>query len=170
MLRMEYEKEVVLSIRHRIEMHEQQQSFDDNTVNDSGYTPDLDAVFKNSHIHLGSRQRSLMLLSYEQVLEESQGFDGFGDSLARFLRDYTLSRVEVYGSDFVGDGFEGHQYCIYWCKVVLAQFLTSSSSNPSIIGVPTPLVQSLIRLPRNSSSEDRDLSRFTNLAWIRAAI
>jgi len=167
MLRMEYEKEVVLSIRHRIETYEQQRLFDDNII-DEDYTPGLDAMFENSHVHLGSRQRSLKLLSYEKVLEESQGFDGLSDSLAKFLRDY--ARVEVYGSDFVGDGFEGHPNCIYWCKVILTRFSTSSSSNPLVIGVPTPLMQSLIRLPRNSCSEDRDLSRFVKLAWIRAAI
>ena len=70
MLRMEYEKEVILSIRHCIETYEQQQLFDDNII-DEDYTPGLDAMFENSHIHLGSRQRSLKLLSYEKVLEES---------------------------------------------------------------------------------------------------
>ena len=167
MLRMEYEKEVILSIRHRIETYEQQQLFDDNII-DEDYTPGLDAMFENSHIHLGSRQRSLKLLSYEKVLEESQGFDGFSDSLAEFLRDY--AHAEVYGSDFVGDGFEGHPNCIYWCKVIHVRLLTSSSSNPLVIGVPTPLMQSLVRLPRNSCSENRDLPRFIKLAWIRAAI
>lgn len=115
MLRMVYEKEVVLNIRHRLEMREQQQLFDDNAV-DRDYAP-LEAAFEYSHVNLGSRQRGLKLLSYEEVLEETLGFHDFGDSLAGFLRDH--AHVEVYGSDFDGDGFEGHQGCIYWCKVVV---------------------------------------------------
>ncbi|KAF9642489.1 hypothetical protein BDM02DRAFT_3193135 [Thelephora ganbajun] len=114
MLRMEYEKEVILNIRHCIEMYNQQQLFDDN-ITDKDCTP-LETAFKHSHVHLGSCQHGLKLLSYEKVLEETIGFHGFSDSLARFLCDYAL--VEVYGSDFVGDRFEGHQYCIYWLKVI----------------------------------------------------
>ena len=30
------------------------------------------------------------------------------------LRDY--ARVDACGSDFEGDGFEGGQHSIYWCK------------------------------------------------------
>ena len=114
MLRMEYEKEVVLSIRHRIEMHEQEQQFNSNAP-DEDYT---EVVFEGSHVRLGSRQRGLKFLSYEQDLEEMIGFHGLGDNLARFLRDHT--QVQVYGSDFSGDGFEGHQFYIYWCKVMFS--------------------------------------------------
>jgi len=116
MLQMEYEKEVVLNICHRVEMHEQQQQFDDNVV-DKGYDL-LEGMFDHSHIHLGSRQRGLKVPSYETDLEETLGFYGFSDSLAAFLRDY--ARVEVYGSDFYGDGFEGHQHCIRWWMVGFA--------------------------------------------------
>ena len=114
MLRMEYEKEVVLNIRHRVEMHEQQQEFDDNVTDKEYNIPE--EIFNYSHVHLSSRQRGLKLLSYEISLEETLGFRKFGDSLAEFLRDYAL--VDVYGSDFDGDGFEGHQHYIYWCKVI----------------------------------------------------
>lgn len=116
MLRMEYEKEVILSIRHRIETYEQQRLFDDNAI-DKDYTP-LEVTLETSHIHLGSRQRGLMLLSYEKDLEGTLGFHGFGVALARFLHDYAL--VEVYSKDFVGDGFTGHQHYIYWYKVMFA--------------------------------------------------
>ena len=111
---MKYEKEVVLNIRHRIEMSEQQQQFDDNVADNEYDVPE--AIFNYSHIHLGSRQRGLKLSSYETLLEETLGFRHSGDSLAEFLRNYAL--VDVHGSDFVGDGFEGHQHYIYWCKVV----------------------------------------------------
>src|SRR5882757_827023 len=105
MLRMEYEKEVVLNIRHRIEIYEQEQQFNNNATD----VPDpMDITLEHSHIHLGSRQRSLKLRSYEIDLEEMIGFCGFGDSLAGFLRDYTT--VEVYGSDFDGDRFRGQQH------------------------------------------------------------
>ena len=100
MLRMAYEKEVILSIRHRIEMYEQEQIFCDNITDGSDNTA---ATFEDSHIHLGSCQRSLNVLTYERVLERELQFHGFGDSLAGFLRDYTC--VEVYGSNFEGDGF-----------------------------------------------------------------
>jgi hypothetical protein len=111
---MAYEREVVLNIRHRLEMHEQEQLFNNNVPDNSN---DTVATFKESHIHLGSRQRGLRIPTYERVLEVELGMYGFGDSLARFLRDYT--RLEVYGSEFEGDGFEGHQLCIYWFKVLL---------------------------------------------------
>ena len=111
---MAFEKEIVLNVRHRIQMHEQEQIFNENVP---GEPDDAAARFNNPHIHLGSRQRSLKVPSYEQVLEAELGFLGFGDSLARFFRDQV--RIEVYGSDFEGDGFEGHQLCINWCKVSL---------------------------------------------------
>ena len=111
---MEYEKEVVLSIRHCVEMYEQQRLFDDN-IADEDYIP-LEATLANSHVCLGSRQRGVKLLSYEQILRETLEFPDFGDSLARFLRDYAL--MEIYGLEFLGDGFEGHQNCIYWHKVI----------------------------------------------------
>jgi len=76
----------------------------------------LEAEFGCSHIHLGSHQRSLKAPTYKQVLHEELGFSNFGDSLATFLREYAL--VEVYGLDFDGDGFEGHQHNIWWCKVI----------------------------------------------------
>jgi len=113
MLRMAFEREIVLNIRHRIEMHEQQRLFDENAEEDD--IPS-ETEFGTSHIHLGSRQRSVKIPTYEKVLEEELGFSNLGDSLARFLRDYT--HVDVRGSDFEGDGFEGDQYNIYWCKVV----------------------------------------------------
>ena len=118
---MQYEKEVVLSIRHRIEIRKQERFFQLDVAEAEGHT---DAAFKNSHIHLGSRQRAIQLTSYEQDLEEQIGFHGFGDCLARFVRDHTP--VEVYGSDFEGDGFEGHQLCIYWCKVFFLAFIFDS--------------------------------------------
>jgi hypothetical protein len=111
---MEYEKEVILSIRHRIEVCEQWWLFDNNTSNQD-YPLSEEKMFEDSHVHLGSRQRGLKLLSYEKVLEEMLGFQQFGDSLAEFLRDYAC--VDMYGSDFEGDGFGGHQHYIYWCKV-----------------------------------------------------
>ena len=113
MLRMAFEREVVLNIRHRLEMQEQQQLFDENT--DEADVP-LEAEFNYSHVHLGSRQHSIRLRTYEKSLEETLGFSGFGDSLAKFLREY--AGVDVYGSDFKGDGFEGHQHCIFHCKVI----------------------------------------------------
>jgi hypothetical protein len=117
MLRMEYEKEVVLSIRHRIEMYEQERDFNSNAP-DEDYK---EVTFEDSHARLGSRQRGLKLPSYEQELKEVIGLQGFSDGLARFLRDHT--QVDVYGSDFDGDGFEGHQLCIYWCKVIFVLHL-----------------------------------------------
>ena len=113
---MVYEKEVILNIRHRIEVDEQEQLFNDNIPKDSDDTAEM---FKNSHIHFGSCQRCLRVPSYEQVLERELEFYGFGDSLAEFFRDYT--RTEVYGTDFKGDGFEGHQLCINWCKVGVSE-------------------------------------------------
>jgi hypothetical protein len=89
---MVYEKEVVLDVRHRIEIYKQRQIFDDNVPDDS---IDTRANFEGSHIHLGSRQRGLKIPSYEQVLEGELGFHEFGDSLAQFLRDYTC--IKVYG-------------------------------------------------------------------------
>jgi len=120
MLRMAFEREVVLNIRHWLEMHEQQQLFDENT--DEANAPSM-AQFSFSHIHLGSRQRSLKLPTYEKVVEEALGFSNFGDSLAKFLREY--AGVDVYGSDFEGDGFEGHQHCIFHYKVafILSDFI-----------------------------------------------
>ena len=112
MLRMTYERDVVLNIRHRIEMYEQEQLFKNSVPDDS--SPAVTGL-QDSHVHLGSRQRGLGVATYAQVLEEELGIHDFGDSLAKFFRDYT--RIEVYGSDFEGDGFEGHQYCINWCKV-----------------------------------------------------
>lgn len=122
MLRMAYEKEVVLSIRHRIEMYEQERDFNNNA-------PDKDykeVAFEVSRVRLGSRQRGLKLSSYEQDLKELIGFDGFGDSLAGFLRDY--AQVDVHGSDFDGDGFEGHQFYVYWYKVILIPYRSSNYS------------------------------------------
>lgn len=113
---MEYEKEVVLNIRHRVEMREQRQLFDENVADEANIP--LEGALAHSHIHLGSCQRGLKLLSYEKILEETLGFHRFGDSLAEFLRDY--ARVDVHGSDFEGDGFSGHQQYIYWCKVGFA--------------------------------------------------
>ena len=52
MLQMVYEKEVVLNIRHRIEMCEQQEMFDDN-VADKEFTP-LEATFEYSLLNGGS--------------------------------------------------------------------------------------------------------------------
>ena len=113
MLRMAFEREVVFDIRHRLEMCNQQRLFDENADEDD--IPS-EAEFGYSHVHLGSRRRSLKLPTYEKVLKEEPGLSDFGDVLSRFLRDYAL--IEVFGSDFEGDGFEGHQHCIYWCKVV----------------------------------------------------
>lgn len=109
---MTFEREVVLNIRHRLEMYEQQRSFDENANED-----DIPSVteFKYSHVHLGSRQCGLKLRMYEEDLEEALHFSGFGDSLAKFFREY--AGVDVYGSDFNGDGFEGHQHCVFHCKV-----------------------------------------------------
>ena len=141
MLWMEYEKEVVLNIRHCIKMHEQQKIFDSNNTDEDQTPLDL-TTFKNSHVHLGSRQRSLRLLSYEKSLEETIGFYGLGDSLAEFLRNYAC--VEVYGSDFIGDGFEGHQLCIYWCKVDFALLDRSSDTDPMATGLPSQFMSGLI--------------------------
>ena len=113
MLRMAFEREIVLNIRHRIEMHEQQRLFEENAEED-GIPSETE--FGTSRVHLGSRQRSLKTPTYEKVLGEELGFSNLGDSLARFFRDY--ARVDVRGSDFEGDGFEGDQRNIYWCKVV----------------------------------------------------
>ena len=113
MLRMAFEREIVLNIRHRLEMREQQQLFNEDAEE---VDVPLEAEFDYSHIHLGSRQRSLRVPTYEKVLEEALGLSDFGDSLAKFLCDH--AGVEVYGSDFEGDGFEGNQHCISWCKVV----------------------------------------------------
>ena len=113
MLRMAFKREVVLNIRHRLEMQEQQQLFDEN-VNEVNVPSE--AEFSYSHVHLGSRQRSVGLWTYEKILEETLGFSDFGDTLAKFLREY--ASVDVYGSDFQGDGFEGHQHCIFHHKVV----------------------------------------------------
>ena len=163
MLRMEYEKEVVLSIRHRIEMYEEERHFNSNTP-DEDYK---EAALEDPHVRLGSRQRGLRLSSYEQDLKETIGFRGFGDSLARFLRDHT--RVDVYGSDFDGDGFIGHQHYIYWCKVIL---FTSHlpNCNSSITGIPSPFLQNRISLPGNSCPQDGNHSRFTDMARIGATI
>ena len=121
---MTYEREVVLDLRHRIDMYEQEQLFKNSVPDDSDNTA---TTFEGSHVHLGSRQRGLRVPAYEQVLEAELGFHEFGNSLARFLRDYT--RTEVYGSDFEGDGFEGHQLCINWCKVTFILLgLTVTSS------------------------------------------
>jgi hypothetical protein len=136
---MVYEKEVVLNIRHCFEVYEQEQMFDDNVPDDS---MDTGARFEDSHIHLGSRQRGLKILSYERVLEVELGFKEFGDSLAQFLRDYT--RIEVYGSDFEGDGFDGHQLCINWCKVSFFLPGVIVSIFDSIAGLPSLFVQSFI--------------------------
>ena len=127
MLRMAYEKEVILNIRHRIETYEQEKLFNSNIIDDPDGTM---VTFKDSHIHLGSRQRSLKVPSYEQVLAGELGFHGFSDSLARFLRDYT--RIEVYSSDFQGDGFEGHQLCINWCKVSIFILLGLITLDPNL--------------------------------------
>ena len=115
MLRMQYEKEVVLNIRHRIEMYEQEQLFNNNATDE-----DYVETFEHSNIQFGSRQRGLKLKSYEEDMEEELGFHEFGDSLARFFRDRNI--VEVYGSDFEGDGFIGHQRYIYWYKVGFVPF------------------------------------------------
>jgi len=98
MLRMEYGKEVVLSIHHCIEIHEQRQLPTENDADEDC----TEETSEHSHVHLGSRRRGLKVPSYEKVLEETVGLHGFSDALARFLRDY--ARVEVYGSDFEGDG------------------------------------------------------------------
>ena len=82
MLWMAYEKEVVLNIRLRIKMCEQEQIFNDNVSN---HWDDTAATFRGSHVHLGSRQRGIKVSSYEQALEEELGFHEFGDSLARFI-------------------------------------------------------------------------------------
>ena len=113
MLQMAFEREVVFNIRHRLEMYDQQQLFNENADEDD--IP-LEAEFEYSHVHLGSRRRSLKIPTYEKVLKEELGLSDFGDILAKFLRDY--AQIEVFGLDFEGDGFEGHQHCIYWCKVV----------------------------------------------------
>jgi hypothetical protein len=95
------------------------------------------------------------------------GFKEFGDSLAQFLRDYT--RIEVYGSDFEGDGFEGHQLCIDWCKV--SSFLPSliALSFDLIAGLPSLFVQGFISLSRNRCPEDRNLPCVTEVARLRIA-
>ena len=82
MLRMVYEKEVVLNIHHHIEMCEQEQTFNQGVPADSG---DTAAAFRGSHVHLGSRQRGIKVSSYGQVLEGELGFHEFSDSLARFI-------------------------------------------------------------------------------------
>ena len=157
---MAYEKEVVLSIRHRIEAYEQEQAFNTNIPDNSN---DMVARFDGSHIHLGSRQRGLKVPSYGQVLEAELGLHDFGDSLARFIRDYT--RVQVYGSEFEGDGFIGHQLYINWFKVrsVLFRLITSEGFN-SISGFPSLFMQGFIRLPRNRGPEDRNIPCVTKLA------
>ena len=165
MLQMAYEKEVVLSIRHHIEVYEQEQAFNTNIPDNSN---DMVARFDGSHIHLGSRQRGLRVPSYGQVLEAELGFREFGDSLARFIRDYT--RVQVYGSEFKGDGFIGHQLCINWLKVCsfLSRLITSEDLNLTS-GFPSLFVQGFIRLPRNSGPEDGNIPCFTKLAQLGTA-
>jgi hypothetical protein len=118
MLRMAFEREVVLNIRHRLETQEQRWLFDENA-----HESDVpsEAEFNHSHVHLGSRQRAVELHTYEKFLDKTLGFSDFGDSLAKFLREY--ARVDVHGSDFEGDGFEGHQYCIFNYKVVFVSSL-----------------------------------------------
>ena len=112
MLCMAFEREVILNIRHWLEMYEQQRLFEENA--DEEDIPSV-AEFSHSHVHLGSRQHSLKLPTYEGILKEELGLPDFGDSLTKFLREY--AGVDVYGSDFEGDGFKGHQHCIYYCKV-----------------------------------------------------
>lgn len=120
-------------------MYEQEQLFKNNTPGD---LDDMVATFEGSHVHLGSRQRGFKIPSYRLVLEAELGFHEFSDSLAKFFRDHT--HLEVYGSDFEGDGFEGHQLCINWCKVSFAlSFPAALRFNP-ITGLPSPFVQSLI--------------------------
>ena len=141
MLRMEYEKEVVLNICHCIEMHEQQKIFDSNNADEDQTPLDL-TTFKNSHVHLGSRQRSLRLLLYEKSLEETIEFYGLSDSLTEFLCNYTC--VEVYSSDFIGNGFEGHQLRVYWCKVNFTLLDRSSDTDPTATGLPSQFMLGLI--------------------------
>lgn len=112
MARMVYEKDVVIDIRHRLETYEQQQLFSDNVEEED--VPSTDGL-QYSHAYLGSRQRSLKIRTYEGILKERLGFVEFGDALAKFLRTY--AGVKVYGTDFDGDGFVGHQLCIFFFKV-----------------------------------------------------
>jgi hypothetical protein len=157
---MAYEREVVFNIRHRIEMYEQEQQFNNSVPDDSN---DTTITFEGSHVHLGSCQRGLRVPTYEQVLEAELGFHEFGDSLARFLRDHT--RIEVYGSEFEGDGFEGHQLCINWCKVTFIPLgLNITSSFDSTTDLPSLFVQNIIRLSRNGCPEDRNVPCIADVA------
>jgi hypothetical protein len=98
-------------------MREQQQLFNEDAEE---FNVPLEAEFNYSHVHLGSCQCSLRVLTYKKVLEEALALSDFGDSLTNFLRDH--AGVEVYSSDFEGDGFKGNQHCISWCKVVSTLF------------------------------------------------
>ena len=112
MLWMAFEREVVLNIHHHIEIYEQQQLFDEN-VDEADIPSEVE--FNHSHIRLGLCQWSLKLHTYEKVLEEELKFQNFGDSLTEFLCNY--AGVDVHGSHFKRDGFEGHQHCVFHCKV-----------------------------------------------------
>ena len=75
MLQMVYEKEVVLNIRHRIEIYEQERHFGDNALNDTA--GDTTTAFKDSHIHLGSCQHCenyavipLFFLNFPYLLQD----------------------------------------------------------------------------------------------------
>ena len=109
---MAFEREVILNIHHRLGMYEQQQLFKETT--DEEDIPSV-AEFGHSYVHLGSRQHSLKLPTYEETLKEELGLPDFGDSLMKFLHEY--AGVDIHGSDFEGDRFKGHQHCIYYCKV-----------------------------------------------------
>jgi len=145
MLRMAFEREVIMNIRARVDAYDEQCLFENKR---SGLGADVS--ISHSHVRLGSLDNIVHLGSYAKKLGKDIRLQDLQGLLTTFLR---LNRVFSAGDSMV-PGLE-----------VGLSYIRQQSAHAHI-GGPLSCVTGHIRLPRDSNEEDGPTSCNDFLAWI----
>ena len=90
MLQMAFEREVIMSIRYRVDAYDEQCSFDDDT----NLGLNADAPVTRSHVRLGSLDKTIHLGSYAKKLGIDIHLQGLLALLVAFLRLNHVINIE----------------------------------------------------------------------------
>ena len=94
MLRMAFEREVIMNIRHRVDVYDEQQLFS------TGSSLDANTPVTRSHIRLGSLDGIIHLCSYAKKLCEDLDLQNLQNRLSTFLHINHVFNAEDAMSDF----------------------------------------------------------------------
>lgn len=100
MLRMAFEREVIMNIRYRVNAYDEQSLFNENPG------PDTNTVAHCSHVRLGSLNKIIHLSSFAKKLSKDIELQDLRTLLAKFLRLNHILSVD-------NNEISGLQACVY---------------------------------------------------------